>query len=95
MERVCAYVPGKHMYALSSTFSDYVQSQDIVVAVCNYKNDHASIGRFNILDVTHKGEVVNPNVSEMQGSTATVCAQYMPFKLVEAAQVCTGREGCW
>ena len=32
LERVCAYVPGKHMHASPSTFSGYVQPQDIVVA---------------------------------------------------------------
>ena len=53
LERVCAYVPGKHMFVSPSTFSDYVQSQDIVVALCNCKEDCASIGLFNILDLTH------------------------------------------
>ena len=49
------------------------------------------MGFFSIFDVTHKGEVVN--LSEMQGNAATVHAQYMPFELLEAAQVLhlTGR----
>ena len=84
LECVCACVSSKHMYV--SPFSDYVLSQDIVVALCNYKNDRASIGFFNILDVSHKGQVVNLRVSD-QGAAAMIRAQLMPFELLEAAQV--------
>ena len=73
---------------LAQGVGGYVQLQHIVVALCNYKNDRASIGSFNIFDVTHQeGEVVNLKVNEMQGITAMVRARYMPIELPQAAQV--------
>ena len=48
----------------------------MVVALCDYKSDRATIAFFYVLDATHKGKTMELKASEMPRSVAIRLAQY-------------------